>query len=380
MKYRILIDATTIIEKKDGLSQYIISLLNNFPAAALEQYDILVLVNRGLQREEFWSVIKKRGYVTMEASIAPIGPKREWDMFWYLRKHRKDFDLFHSTSNQYPLALKRGIATIHDITFRKFLNTRRWTFNMAPRFLNLIIKNSLYRSSAVIAVSDYTKTDLINSFKLPQKIRNKIEVIHEGWEHLQEKDNEQTGNEISFQFESYLFYVGTTRLHKNMKNLLQAFRLVIGRLPKKINLVISGNETYLDEEDKKVLAIINKNGQRVFFTGFVSNAALAELFRKADAFIFPSLSEGFGIPVLEAFYFDIPLLCSNTTSLPEIAGDAALYFDPADSASIATIIEQFYREPALAETMIQKGRLRLDLFSWKQAAEHTVALYKKVLA
>jgi hypothetical protein len=143
MQKRILIDATTVIEKKDGLSQYIINLLNHFPAEALEQFDISVLVNKGLKRKEFWSVIEKRGYKVVSARIAPIGPKREWNMFWYLRRHKKDFDLFHSTSNQYPLALKNGLATIHDITFRKFLNTRRWTFNLAPRFLNLIIRNSL---------------------------------------------------------------------------------------------------------------------------------------------------------------------------------------------------------------------------------------------
>jgi glycosyltransferase involved in cell wall biosynthesis len=144
--------------------------------------------------------------------------------------------------------------------------------------------------------------------------------------------------------------------------------------------VISGNETYLDEEDKKELEMINAKEQRVFFTGFVSNAALAQLFRNSDAFIFPSLSEGFGIPVLEAFYYKKPLLCSNTTSLPEIAGDAALYFDPADTDDIATVIERFYNDDELAEYLLQKGQDRLQFFSWKTTAENTYALYKKILS
>ena len=127
------------------------------------------------------------------------------------------------------------------------------------------------------------------------------------------------------------------------------------------------------------MAEINCNGERIVFTGYLSNACVEQYFRHCDAFILPSLSEGFGIPVLEAFYFGKPILCSNTTSLPEVAGDAAQYFDPLIPESIAAAMINFYRRPEIAEEFVKKGSERLQLFSWNKAAKETVLLYKKVL-
>ncbi|GAB2829511.1 glycosyltransferase family 4 protein [Ferruginibacter profundus] len=379
MRKRILIDATTIVEKKDGLSQYIISLLDNLPEEAFVRFDFLVLVHTNVKRKELWDVLDKKKFKVIKAAIAPIGPRREWDMFWFLRQQKRTFDLFHSTSNQYPLSLKNGLATVHDITFKNYLDSKWWTFNMAKRFLNLVIKNALYRSAAVIAVSEYTRQDLVNNYKLNNVISNKISVIYEGWEHLKANAEEKETGDTVPTFKNYLFYVGTTRLHKNMKNLLQAFNIACKKLPADIKLVITGNETYLDETDKAVVSEINAGGERIYFTGFVSGFVLEHLFKNADAFIFPSLSEGFGIPVLEAFYFKKPLLCSNTTSLPEIAGPAALYFNPADTADIAVAIVKFYTEPSIGPELVMKGTKQLELFSWKKMATETVQLYRKLL-
>jgi len=378
MKKKILIDATTVVEKKDGLSQYIISLLEHLPAGAFDTFDFLVLISKGNKRRELWDVLRTGKFRIIEANISPIGPKRDWDMFFFLKKHKHIFDLFHSTSNQYPLSLKNGIATVHDITFRKYLDAKWWTFNIASRYLNLVIKRSLHNAAAVIAVSNYTKDDLVRSYKIDAATQEKIKVIYEGWEHLMNNEDDSIPESLP-QFKTYLFYVGTTRLHKNMRNLLLAFKIACRQLPANIKLVISGNETYLDETDKSTIAEINAEGERVIFTGFVSKKVLEHLFRNADGFIFPSLSEGFGIPVLESFYFNKALLCSGTTSLPEIAGDAALYFDPEDSKDIAAAILKFFNEPELAKELAAKGIERLKLFSWEKAAKETVELYRKTL-
>ncbi len=378
MKKRVLIDATTVVEKKDGLSQYIISLLANLPDAAFESFQFLVLVNTGVQRKELWDVLGCREFEVIETKIAPIGPKRDWDMFHFLKKYRNKFDLFHSTSNQYPIFLKNGIATVHDITFKKYLDSSWWTFNLASRYLNLVIKKSLKNAAAVIAVSAYTRQDLIRNFKTDAATQDKIKVIYEGWEHLVNNGTDCVPEPMPL-YKDYLFYVGTTRLHKNMKNLLKAFRIASGSIPENIKLVISGNETYLDEADKNTIAVINKSSERVVFTGFVSKAVLEHLFKNSDAFIFPSLSEGFGIPVLEAFYFKKPLLCSNATSLPEIAGDAALYFEPEKPEDMAAVISYFFNNRTSEQQLVSRGTERLKLFSWKKAALETVALYSSVL-
>ena len=375
MKKRILIDASTVISKIDGLSQYIINLIKHLPEESFDIFDYSVLVNKDLNRNALTDILKDQRFTIIEARIAPIGPKREWDMFWFLRKYKAKFDLFHSTSNQYPLYLKKGIATIHDITFRKYLNAPWYTFKTASFFLNLVIKNSLYRSVAVIAVSEFTKNDLVNKYQLNEKIQKKINVIYEGWEHLINSDDNEIVNTELFEFENYLFYVGTTRVHKNMKNLLKAFIIAANEINENISLVIVGNESYLDDDDKKSINSINEKYKRVFFTGFVSKKELDYLFTNCCAFIFPSLSEGFGIPVLEAFYFKKPLLCSNSTSLPEIAGNAALYFDPSSPEDIARSVITLYKDPAIGPGLVKKGEERLQLFSWKKTASQTVQLY-----
>ena len=375
MKKRILIDASTVISKIDGLSQYIINLIKHLPKESFDIFDYSVLVNKNLNRNALTDILKDQRFTIIEARIAPIGPKREWDMFWFLRKYKAKFDLFHSTSNQYPLYLKKGIATIHDITFRKYLNAPWYTFKTASFFLNLVIKNSLYRSVAVIAVSEFTKNDLVNKYQLNEKIQKKINVIYEGWEHLINSDDNEIVNTELFEFENYLFYVGTTRVHKNMKNLLKAFIIAANEINENISLVIVGNESYLDDDDKKSINAINEKYKRVFFTGFVSKKELDYLFTNCYAFIFPSLSEGFGIPVLEAFYFKKPLLCSNSTSLPEIAGNAALYFDPSSPEDIARSVITLYKDPAIGPGLVKKGEERLQLFSWKKTASQTVQLY-----
>jgi hypothetical protein len=156
MKPRILIDATTVIEKKDGLSQYIISILSNLPATAFEEFHLMVLVNKSLKRKEFWDVVRSDRFEIIEANIAPIGPKRDKDMVVFFKRFKNRFDLFHSTSNQYPLFLKNGIATVHDITFKKYLDSKWWTINMGSRYLNIVIKRSLKNAAAVIAVPKQT--------------------------------------------------------------------------------------------------------------------------------------------------------------------------------------------------------------------------------
>lgn len=377
MKKRILIDATTVVDKIDGLSRYIINLLAHFPEEAFDKFDFSVLIGKGVQREDLWEVLKKGIFEVIEAQISPIGPKRDWDMFWFLRKNKKSFDLFHSTSNQYPLYLKGGVATVHDITFRKYFDMPWWTFKMGRVYLNKVIKNSLIKSTAVIAVSNATKNDLLESYG--SEFRDKIHVIYEGWEHFSKEDHPSNGQIENFNFKDYIFYVGTTRKHKNIKNLLKAFDISLNKIPSNIKLILTGRTDYLDKEDAKVIEKINGQGKRIIFTGYASNEAIAHLFSNADAFIFPSLSEGFGIPILEAFYFNTPVLCSNTTALPEVAGDAGIYFDPHDPESIADTIIDFYKDESKRITAIEKGKQQLAKFSSSKAALETIQLYEDCL-
>lgn len=379
MKLKVLIDATTVRQKKDGLSQYIIGLINNLPETSFEIFEYIILINPVVDREELSVALDSGKFTVLKKKINPIGPKRDWDMFWFLLKNKRRFNLFHSTSNQYPLFLNKGIATVHDIIFSQYLDAPWWTFNFAKRYLNIVVRNSLYKSAAVISVSEATKKEVASHYKIGDEIKNKIQVIYEGWEHLLSDSKDADTPQLPFGFTNYLFYVGGSRVHKNLSGLIKGFIISRDKIPQKTKLVISGDIQYLNTEDQKMVDELNKEGEKIIFTGLVSNDILKEIFKNADAFIFPSLHEGFGIPVLESFYFKKPLLCSNTTSLPEIAGDAALYFDPAIPQDIAKTIIFFYQNPLIWQSMVEKGQQRLKFFSWKKTGVETAEMYKKIL-
>ena len=236
MKFKIIIDATTVKQKKDGLSQYIIGLINNLPEASFEIFEFIILINPGVDREELSNALQSGKFTILRKKIRPIGPKRDWDMFWFLIKNKNAFDLFHSTSNQYPLFLKNGIATIHDIIFSKHLDTPWWTFNFAKRYLHAVIQNSLYKSAAVIAVSAATKNELTTHYKISNKIKNKIRVVYEGWEHLLSHRIDEEVPYLPFSNDNYLFYVGGSRIHKNLSGLIKGFIISLNKLPKNIKL------------------------------------------------------------------------------------------------------------------------------------------------
>lgn len=382
MKKEILIDATTVTHQVDGLSHCIINLIKYLPLESFTKFNYTVIVNKGLKRKEFTDLLENPAIKTIEVNIAPIGPKRDWDMFWFLRKHKKQFHLIHIVSNNYPFALKNGIATVHDITFTRFFDNPKYTFNLAPKYLYAVIKNALKSSLKVIAVSQSTKNDLIQTYSLNAASANKIKVIHLGWEHLINGNATKTNNGQNAVTvnKNFLLYVGTSRVHKNISTLLFAFKSALLKIPAEKKLLIIGSDKHLKTADLAIVDEINKDGERVIFTGYLPQQQVEWYFRNADVYIFPSLSEGFGLGVLEAFYYKVPLLCSNTTSLPEVAGNAALYFNPFKADEIVAAILEFYSNPALGPQLVKNGTERLKEFSWLKWAKENVCVYEECLA
>ena len=381
MKTRMLIDASVVTSVSDGLSIYVINLLKHLPEEAFAEFDFSILVTPGLDRPEFFAAISGRHFRLIEEKIAPIGPRRDWDMFRFLRRRGREFDLVHITSNQYPFALKGGICTIHDVTFK------RWFHNpggipgarfAAVSYLTAVVANCLRRASRIIADSESTRQEVITLFRASPRQIEKIDVVHLGWEHLLDEPGDETGP-LPYPARSFLLFLGTFRPHKNLAGLLEGFKRVIADLPADKKLVVSGSSP-VSPELKATVDSINRDGERIVFTGYLSSADVRRHYAQADAFVFPSLAEGFGLPVLEAFHYGVPLLCSDRTSLPEIAGEAALYFDPADPGSIGRAILRFYRQPGLREELVARGRERLREFSWRQTAERTLAIYRQEAA
>lgn len=381
-KKRLLIDASVVTPIADGLSNYVINLLKHLPEATFEQFDVSILFTPGLDRPEFFEAIEGRPYRRIEEKLAPIGPRRDWDWLKFLRRHRREFDLVHITSNQYPIALKGGISTIHDVTFKRVFHNPGGipgTRYLAVAYLTQVVRNCLRQAGRIMADSEHTRRELCSLFRATPRQMEKIEVVHLGWEHILDHTNgDPRGGPSPYAGRGYLFYLGAPRPHKNLARLLDAFRLALDELPNNKILVIGGTKhKNMSPAMQETVRAINAGGERVVFTDYLSNADVGRHYAHADAFVFPSLMEGFGIPVLESFHYGTPLLCANATSLPEVAGNAALFFDPLSTESIAQTLVKFYAEPKLRDSLIARGRERLKDFSWLKTAERVLTVYQE---
>ncbi len=381
-KPRLLIDASTVTPVVDGLSNYIINLLKHLPEKSFSEFDISVVFTPNLDRPDFFDAIEGRPFRLIEEKLAPIGPRRDWTWMKFLRRRGKEFDLVHVTSNQYPIALKGGICTIHDVTFKRVFHNPGGVPGarlLAVAYLTRVIKSCLRKAGRIVADSDHTRRELALLFKATPRQMQKVEVVHLGWEHiLDQKDEKASSSASPYPGRRYFFYLGAPRPHKNLERLLSAFHGVLDSLPRDQILVIGGSKAKnMSPSMAATIEAINASGERVLFTGYLSTADVVRHYAKADAFVFPSLMEGFGFPALEAFHHGVPLLCSNTTSIPEVAGDAALYFNPLDTNQIGEVLLRFTQDPDLRTSLIAKGNKRLAEFSWRKTADRMLQVYRE---
>jgi glycosyltransferase involved in cell wall biosynthesis len=261
-----------------------------------------------------------------------------------------------------PIRAKKRMVTIHDVYHLAFQHTLSLPQRIYAKFM---INQALKRSDIVLTVSEFSKQEII---KYTGTLKD-IKVIYNGIEPywyakqplpLSERDN-------------YILYVGNVKPHKNLVRALKAFSLIKDT---NIKFKIVGKREGFITVDKEVEKIAQKLGNRVEFTGYVSDDELVELYRKAKIFLFPSLYEGFGLPPLEAMACGTPVVVSNTASLPEVCGDAAYYVNPYDVNDIAEGIEIVLNDDKLQKELIQKGLKMVKLFSWERSAKKIINIIK----
>ena len=281
-------------------------------------------------------------------------------------------DLVHFCMPQQPLLYTgKKVTTFHDLTLLNTYNSdKNWlVFHAKQQVGKYVFKRVARDNNHIITVSHYTKQALQAFTPIPD---NKISVIYES------SDVSTTApKKYSLPYKKYLLYVGQQSDYKNIKRLGDAHQLLLSKYPD-LGLVLVGsknasaqnNETYFTERGYK----------NIHFTGFVSDNELSWLYANAQAYVFPSLMEGFGLPGLEAMGYGTPVISSNASCLPEVYGKAAHYFNPLDTSDIATSIEQVLTDEHLRDRLEKAGYKQLKKYSWKKQAEQTYAVYKKVLA
>jgi glycosyltransferase involved in cell wall biosynthesis len=288
---------------------------------------------------------------------------------------RAGCDLVHSLASTAPL---RGrvprVTTIHDLNYRKAPEAH---FGLRGLGMRVLVPAAARRSRRIIVDAASTRDDLVSDLHIRP---DKVDVVPLGVAAPPEPSPavaERIRRRLGVGDRPLVLSVSAKRPHKNLRRLLR----VLAAIPaeRRPALVVPGYPTPHEGELRELAAALGVSGD-VSWPAWVSAAELEGLYAAATCLVFPSLYEGFGLPVLEAMVRGVPVACSNRSSLPEVAGGAALLFDPEDEAAIRAALERLLREPDLRERLGAAGRERAARFSWDATAALTAVSYERALA
>jgi glycosyltransferase involved in cell wall biosynthesis len=234
-------------------------------------------------------------------------------------------------------------------------------------------KDAVSRADHVICISENTRRDLVEMFGVAE---TKVSVVYLGYDELATSGKEPEAVAAVTSSCPYLLYVGTRGGYKNFEGLLRAYASS-GFLRDNFSLVTFGDGPFRGEENLLIKELGLSNGQVKQIGG--EDNVLGHLYKGAAAFVYPSLYEGFGIPPLEAMSIGCPVICSNTSSLPEVVGNAGEYFDPGSIESIRTALETVLQSTTRRDDLIKMGHMRSASFSWARCADETLAIYRSLI-
>ena len=305
-------------------------------------------------------------------------PKRLlWDQIIFPHRARRlKVDLLHQPCFSAPLLYPgKVVVTCHDLISMFFPEN----IPLVSRLFYSKWEPFSYRKAAkIIAISEHTKKDLRAFLQIPEE---KIRVIPlAASSDFRPIKSQKTLKKIQKKYgtgPNYILDVGTLEPRKNLSFLLRAYALAV-REGANVNLVITGKKGWYYEGLFKLVDDLNLKN-KVIFTGYVSEKDLPALYSGAKAFVFPSLYEGFGLPILEAMACGTPVISSNTSSMPEVIGQAGILISPKDERVWAQNIIKILRDRGLAQTLSQMGIRQAKKFSWEETAQKTIAVYKEVL-
>lgn len=292
---------------------------------------------------------------------------------FFLWRLKPDLVHFGMTPQEPLLYFGKRITTAHDLTMFRFARPGRlpvWLHKVRMVGYRLLFWWSLRIARHIFVPSRFVADDVTKRYPFVQQ---KISVTYEA----SEPPLEDTARKPEAVSEPFIMHVGSPFPHKNIERLIDAFHLLKEGHPKLQLVLVGKKEQYFEKLEDAVKDSPVRDS--IVFTGFVSDAELKWFYQHAEAYVLPSLSEGFGLVGLEAMAHGCPLVTSNATCLPEVYGDAALYFDPYDAEDMAGQIHAVLTDKTLRKSLIKNGYGHLKKYSWKRMAEQTLKEYKKIL-
>lgn len=362
---KIVIDARTVTSQRTGIGSYLVHL-----AASLSVID--QTNNYCVMRGGFRHWVKNKLFVSAAFRLAIFF----YDNFIFpVRLFIRRTKIYHNPSFILPLLnfSYQKIITIHDLGFYVFGHD--FATGWHARHLRFMLPRSVRKADKIIAVSEATKQQIIDIFHVPAE---NIVVIYEGVsENFKQIQDRKEIEDVLDRYDikkPYILFVGTTDPRKNVERLIQAF-LQVKQDFQGLSLVIAGSKSKLFSSGLQKLV----QEKDVILTGYVAEEDIVCLYNGAAVFAFPSLYEGFGLPILEAMACGTPVLTSNKYSMPEVAGDAAVLVDPENIEELAAGLKALLENSSWRDELREKGLVRARQFTWEKTAQETLAVYHEVM-
>lgn len=368
---KILIDGRWILQT--GIGRYIYQTLSQILELDHENQYILLVRTKDQSKIK----LKAPNLYLLPVDIDWYGLSEQTVLLRVINQQKPD--LVHFTNFNFPLRYKgKFVITVHDLTLLHFQNVRKKMlhkplYTAKDKVMRVVLRQGVKRAKAIFVPTEYVKEDVAKSYKVR---RNKITVVHEASSPALKRG--------SIDLEKYhidkpfLLYVGNAYPHKNLERLILAFGELVTKYLLDYQLVIAGRK---DDFHQALEEEVQRSGlsDRVVFTDFVTDEELVGLYRKTSLYVFPSLSEGFGLPGLEAMSYGVPVVASDATCLPEVLGDAAVYFNPKSVPAIAKVISQVLADKDKQTKMVEQGYKQIKKYNWSKTAKATLAVYDRIL-
>ncbi len=364
---RIGINGRFLVAKRTGVQRAAYNLVKTL--FDIDQENEYVLFTGEDQAEEW----RKYPNVTLVTSRLKVGGNLRnhlWEQIVLPRlAYRHKIDILHSPANMAPMFYSgASVVHIHDLCFVVNPQWYSYTFHTA---YNLAIPRLAEKATRIITNSNNSRNDLLQFYNVDA---SKVRLIY--WAVDQTFGARDGNSNESLSESDYILYVGSLEPRKNIGNLIDAFERMRSRNPDlKTKLVLIGGESPLFAN---VRVQIKTYHQDVVFKGFVSDEELRQYYRQAQVVAYPSLYEGFGLPPLEAMASGAPVVTSNTSSLPEVVGNAALMVSPYDCDQLADTLAMIVRDPLLRREMRARGYEQVKKFNWYRVARNILAVYYEV--
>jgi glycosyltransferase involved in cell wall biosynthesis len=371
---KIMIDTRSVDARQSGVGKYVTHLIRGLEAVGRKNHYVLMVTTRQLR--DFPNFFSKFDVYTVPFSSENHFLGDPWEFFLLPNALRREkIDLFHGPAFMAPPFHKhfKSVATIHDLVAFHHPHTIPTKYAFYMRYL---IKLMIRKADGIITDSEFIRHEIIKMFRIKEEIIFTVPIsVSDLFKPVGDADRiENLKKRYGIQ-KRYFLHVGNIEPRKNLINLFRACDLVWQKLGRDFQLVVVGKKGWLYSDIFETLKDA-AFARDVVFTGYVEDKDIPALYSGADFFVFPSLYEGFGLPILEAMRCGVPVIASHVASLPEVAGDAALYVDPKDPKDIAEKLLTLADDFSLQESLRQKGFLQAAKFSWERTARKTLDVYE----